>query len=185
MRLDQFDNSGFDRGASWLLEAAWRIVEGLLFSSWIPGSGWRVSILRVFGAKIGQGVVIKPRTRVKFPWKLTVGDHSWIGEAAWIDNLDQVTIGAHCCLSQGVYLCTGNHRWDDARFNLETRPIRIEDHCWICAHAKIGPGVACGQGSILTMGSVASSNLQDWSVYSGVPAERVRARPNSTSVENA
>ena len=185
MQLDQFDNSDFDRGASRLVEAAWRIVEGLLFSSWIPGSGWRVFVLRMFGAKIGEGVVIKPRVRVKFPWKLEIGEHSWIGEAAWIDNLDRVSIGAHCCLSQGVYLCTGNHRWDDPSFSLETLPIRIEDQCWIGADAKVGPGVTCGQGAVLTMGSVASTDLEAWSICSGIPSERKNARPNPASTSNA
>ena len=184
MRLDQFDNSGFDRGASWLLEATWRVVEGLFFGSWIPGSAWRVTALRLFGARVGQGVVIKPRARVKFPWKLRVGEHSWIGESAWIDNLDEVVIGSHCCLSQGAYLCTGSHRWDKSNFSLETRPVILEDQVWVCAHARIAPGVTCKQGSVLTMGSVANADLEAWSIYNGAPAKRVRARPHPHATED-
>jgi len=176
MRLDRFDNSGFDRGAPWVVEALWRAVEGLVFASWIPGSGWRAALLRLFGAKVGQGVVIKPRVRVKFPWKLSIGEHSWIGESAWIDNLDEVVIGDHCCLSQGVYLCTGNHRWDDEAFALVTRPIRIEDHSWLGAHARVGPGVVCRTGGVLTMASTAVSDLESWTVHAGAPAQPVRRR---------
>ena len=179
MRLDKFDNSGFDRGSPWFVEALWRVIEGLLFGSWIPGAVWRVTLLRLFGARVGQGVVIKPRVRVKFPWKLRIGDHSWIGESAWIDNLDDVVIGDHCCLSQGVYLCTGNHRWDDAHFALVTRPIRLADHCWLGAHARVGPGVTCREGAVLTMGSVAITELEHWTVHGGAPAAPIRQRRSS------
>ena len=177
MHLDRFDNSGFDRGAAAWVEALWRVCEGLLFASWIPGSAWRAALLRMFGAKVGQGVVIKPRVRVKFPWTLRIGDHSWVGESAWIDNLDEVVIGAHCCLSQGVYLCTGNHRWDDDAFALETRPIRLEDHCWLGAYGRVAPGVTCGQGAVLIMGAVANADLAPWTVHGGVPAAPIRQRP--------
>ena len=135
MRLDKFNNSGFSRGRSFLVETAWRIAEGLLLNSFLPGSAWRAALLRVFGASIGKGVVIKTHVRVKFPWKLSIGEHSWVGESVWIDNLTDVHIGNHCCISQGAYLCTGNHRWDRETFDLEARPIRIEDHCWIGAAA--------------------------------------------------
>jgi putative colanic acid biosynthesis acetyltransferase WcaF len=177
MHLDQFDNSGFDRGRSRAVEALWRAAEGLLFSSWIPGSAWRRSLLRLFGARVGKSVVIKPHVRVKFPWKLSIGDHSWIGERAWIDNLAEVQIGAHCCLSQGAYLCTGNHRWDRDAFDLVTGPIRIEDHCWIGARASVAPGVTCGEGAVLAMGSVAAHDLREWYVHRGCLAQEDRPRP--------
>jgi putative colanic acid biosynthesis acetyltransferase WcaF len=176
MRLDRFDNSAFQRGRPWPVEGLWRAAEGLLFGSWIPGSAWRVALLRLFGARVGRGVVIKPRVRVKFPWRLCIGDHSWIGEDAWLDNLAEIRIGSHCCLSQGVYLCTGNHRWDADDFRLETRPIHVEDHCWIGAQARVGPGVTCRAGAVLTFGSLALADLEAWSVYSGMPAARRKAR---------
>ncbi|MFC1719544.1 putative colanic acid biosynthesis acetyltransferase, partial [Pseudomonadota bacterium] len=87
MHLDTFDNSRFERGRPWFVEVLWRVAEGLFLNTWVPGSGWRSSLLRMFGAELGTGVVIKPYVRVKFPWKLSVGDHSWIGEDVWIDNL--------------------------------------------------------------------------------------------------
>ena len=121
--------------------------------------------------------MIKPHVKVKFPWKLKVGDHSWIGEKAWIDNLAEVHVGSHSCISQGVYLCTGNHRWDRDAFDLEATPIHIGDHCWIGAMCKIGPGVVVHEGAVLLLGGVASADLEAWSIYRGVPAQRLRQRP--------
>lgn len=179
MRLDLFDNSDFNRGRSRFIEICWRLAEGLLFNSWLPGSNWRVGLLRVFGADIGKGVIIKPHVRVKFPWKLSVGDHSWIGESVWIDNLDQVSIGARCCISQGAYFCTGSHRWDLDRFDLETRPIVISDQCWVGAMAKIAPGVVMAEGAVLTMNSVAVNELAAWHIHDGHPAQPLKQRKNN------
>lgn len=171
VRLDEFDNREFSRGASWVTELCWMAISGTLVESWLPGSGWRRQLLRVFGARIGTGVVIKPRVRVKFPWRLTVGDHSWIGESVWIDNLAQVTVGAHCCLSQGAYLCTGNHDWTDPRFGLITGSINLGDGCWIGARASLAPGTLVGPGAVVALGSVASGSLAAWTVNIGIPAE--------------
>jgi putative colanic acid biosynthesis acetyltransferase WcaF len=180
MRLGDFNNDNFDRGRSRLVEAFWRIVEGLFFNSWLPGPGWRVWLLRAFGAQAGKGIVIKPHVRVKFPWKLRIGDHSWIGESVWIDNLAEVSIGSNCCISQGVYLCTGSHRWDKETFDLETKPIVIENQCWVGAMARIAPGVRMGEGAVLMMGGVATSNLDAWQIFNGAPAAGVKKREIET-----
>jgi putative colanic acid biosynthesis acetyltransferase WcaF len=153
------------------------MVQAMLFRSSLPGSSWRAALLRAFGARIGRGVVIKPGVTVTFPWKLAVGDFSWLGERVWIDNLADVWIGSHCCISQGAYLCTGNHRWDAAAFDLAAAPIRIEAQCWIGAMARVGPGVTCGEGAVLTLGSVATADLAEWRIYGGNPAVEVRQRP--------
>ncbi|NNE05753.1 MAG: colanic acid biosynthesis acetyltransferase WcaF [Xanthomonadales bacterium] len=176
MKLDQYNNSNFDRGKPWAVEALWRVIEGILFSSWLPGSGWRRICLRVFGATIGQGVVIKPRVRIKFPWRLTIGDHSWIGESVWIDNLARVSIGDHCCISQGVYICTGSHRWDKSSFDLEVKPVKINNQVWICANSTVAPGVTLMEGSVLTLASLANCDCDAWTIYSGVPASKFKPR---------
>ncbi|NCF64286.1 MAG: colanic acid biosynthesis acetyltransferase WcaF [Gammaproteobacteria bacterium] len=180
MHLDSFDNSDFERGKPAWVEAIWRLVDGILLNSWLPGSGWRVWILRRFGARIGTGVVVKPYVKVKFPWRLKIGDHSWIGERVWIDNLAEVEIGSHCCLSQGAFLCTGNHRWDKDSFDLATLPIVLGDHCWIGAMARVAPGVTCGAGSVLSMDSFATADLEDWHIHAGNPARAVKPRPGPT-----
>jgi putative colanic acid biosynthesis acetyltransferase WcaF len=179
MRLDRFQNRGFERGRSRLTEALWLLLQGLLVDSWIPGSMHRIAILRLFGAKIGRGVVIKPHVRVKFPWRLEIGDYSWIGEGVWIDNLAGVTIGSHCCISQGAYLCTGSHDWSLETFDLITRPIVLEDHVWLCARCAVGPGVRARQGAVLTLGSTAVSELASWQIHSGIPAAPIRSRLES------
>lgn len=176
MRLDRFDNSTFERGRPRWVEALWLGIQGMTFSSWLPGSAWRVSLLRAFGARIGRGVVIKPGVRVKFPWRLEVGDHSWIGESAWIDNLAPVEIGAHCCVSQGAYLCTGNHDWADERFALRAQPIRLHERVWVGAFARIAPGSVLGPGCVVSLGSVASGTLAAGMIHAGNPARPLRAR---------
>jgi putative colanic acid biosynthesis acetyltransferase WcaF len=176
MRLDKFTAQEFDRGRSTAVEALWTVIHGLFLDSWIPGSYWRVALLRAFGARIGEGVVIKPHVRIKFPWRLTVGSHSWLGERLWIDNLAQVTVGSHCCLSQGVYICTGSHDWGKDAFDLVVKPIRIEDGAWVAAQAIVSPGVTVGRSAVLSIGSVAIHDLRPEWIHSGNPAQPVKAR---------
>lgn len=170
MHLSKFNNKKFDRGEPLWFQTIWFFVHNLFFSTWIPGSWWRCILLRIFGAKIGNGIVIKPRVKIKFPWRLMIGDYSWIGEDVWIDNLDKVEIGANCCISQSVYLCTGSHDWSEESFNLLTKPILIRDSAWIGAQSVIAPGVIVNEGAVLCLGSIATEDLQPWSIYKGNPA---------------
>jgi len=176
MRLDQFNNEQFDRGRPVWLEALWIVCQNLLFSSGIPGSGWRCRLLRLFGAKVATGVVIKPHVRIKFPWKLELHEYCWLGENAWLDNLDWIRVGAHVCISQGAYLCTGNHNWASPQFDLITGEIRIEASCWIGAFAKVGPGITLAPGSVITMGSVLSQSTNPDGIYAGNPAQVIAQR---------
>ncbi len=176
VRLDRFQNRQFDRGVPAWKESIWLFVQALFISSWLPGNVHRVYLLRLFGAHIGQGVILKPHIRIKFPWRLKIGDYSWIGESCWIDNLAEVTIGDHCCLSQGSCLCTGNHDWSVERFDLLTYPIVVGNYSWIAAFAKVGPGVNIGEGAVLSFASVATKNLESWKIYAGIPCHPVRDR---------
>jgi putative colanic acid biosynthesis acetyltransferase WcaF len=119
---------------------------------------------------------MKPGIRVKFPWYLSIGDHCWIGEDVWIDNLAEVSIAPHVCVSQGVYFCTGNHDWSMQNMRLFSRPIKLETGSWAGARSVICPGVTIGEGSILSVGSVATRHLAPWGVYAGNPAVWVRNR---------
>jgi putative colanic acid biosynthesis acetyltransferase WcaF len=176
IRNDLFSNPEFSRGASRQKEVCWMILSGTLVESWLPGSWWRRILLRAFGASVGKGVSVKPGVRIKFPWRLKLGDYAWLGESVWIDNLSEVTIDSHTCLSQGAYLCTGSHDWTDRKFKLITKPIIVEHGCWIGANVSIAPGAILGTGSVITMGSVASGKLKPWTVYAGVPAKAIRQR---------
>lgn len=125
---------------------------------------------------MGKRVVIKPHVRIKYPWKLTIGDYSWIGEGVWIDNLAEVNIGAHCCLSQGAFLLCGNHDYSKSTFDLMIGPIILKDGSWVGAKSIVCPNVVMESHSILSVGSVATKNLEAFKIYSGNPAIFVRER---------
>lgn len=177
MRLDRYRKATYTTGANICQQVLWYFVGAPLLRSYlIPFSGLKVNILRWFGAEIGQGVRIKTGVRVKFPWRLVIKDFVWIGEDVWLDNLDLITIESHCCVSQGVYLCTGNHDWRDRDFALQTAPIYIETGSWIAARATIAAGVRVGQGAVLGLGSVATRSLEPMTIYSGNPAIAIKLR---------
>ena len=175
-------STGFSRGRPAVLEALWLLVQWGFVSSWIPGSAHRRILLKLFGAKIGKGAVIKPGVRVKFPWRLRVGADAWIGEGVWIDNLAEVSVEANAVLSQGAYLCTGSHDWTSPGFDLITKPIAVKSGAWVAARATIGPGVTIGEGAVLGLGSTTSGDLDPWTIYGGSPAIIIKKRvmrPNS------
>lgn len=177
MDLSHFDNNDYNPGAGFILRVAWYLCNAVVFDSWlVPISSLKRVLLRLFGARVGKGVVIKPRVNVKYPWQLIIGDHSWIGEGVWIDNLVLVKVGANVCISQGAYLLTGNHDYRDDSFRLLTAPIVIEDRSWVGASAVVCPGVTMRSGSVLTIRSVAHHDLdRDW-IYQGAPAAKLRPR---------
>jgi putative colanic acid biosynthesis acetyltransferase WcaF len=183
--LSLFDNtrdSGYDIGRSLIVRAAWFLLGLPLLRCPILGSSaFRRRLLRWFGAEIGQGAVIKPGVRVKFPWKLKLGKYCWIGEDCWIDNLAPVTLGDHVCVSQGVYLCTGSHDWSDPAFGLITRPIGIHDGAWIAARVSVGPGAVIGQHAVVGFGSVVSGTIPPYEIHVGNPAKFLRRREIAAS----
>lgn len=177
MQLDRYTVGSYTPGAPYWKQLLWYFIGSPLVQSyWLPMSGIKVWILRRFGAEIGEGVRIKPGVRVKFPWRLAIGDYVWLGEDAWMDNLAPIAIGSHVCISQGVYLCTGNHDWSDPQFELKIAPIHIEESSWIAARAIIGPGVTVGKGAVLSLGGVTGRSLEPMTVYSGNPAQPIKAR---------
>lgn len=128
---------------------SWGVAELFFVTNpWQVSSKLRVSVLRAFGAKIGSGVVFRPRTRVRFPWKLTIGDHSWIGEGVWIHNQDNVTIGRNVVVSQETFITTGSHahRVDMA---LITKPVKIDDGVWVTSRCLVTGGVHIGTSALI------------------------------------
>lgn len=179
--LSSFENSWFKPGNKAVI-ACWFLVNSLIFNSYLfPFSGVKVRLLRLFGARVGQGVLIKPKVNIKYPWKLQIGHHCWIGENVWIDNLGLVTLGDHVCLSQGAMLLCGNHNYKSPRFELMVGDITLEDGVWIGAHAVVCPGVICASHAILAVNSVATSKLDSYGIYQGNPAILVRNREISIS----
>lgn len=175
--LSTYDNSWYSPGRGGLARTLWFFLGlPILRSSLLPFSSIRSFLLRIFGAKVGIGVVLKPGMRVKYPWFLSIGDHSWIGEDVWIDNLTKVAIGSNTCVSQGAYLCTGSHDWSDPAFGLLVQPIAIEDGAWIGARAVICPGVTIAECAVVAAGSVVTRDVPADEIHAGNPARFLKKR---------
>lgn len=175
--LSRSSTAGFDPGRSFAIRALWVVVEAIvLLNPAVTSYGLKRWLLRRFGGRIGRNVIIKPNVHVKYPWRLAVGDNSWLGERCWIDNFVDVTIGANVCISQGAYLCTGNHDWSDPAMTRFVEPVSVRDGAWIGAFALVAPGVTVGENAVLTLGSVLMEDAAANGIYSGHPAVRVRER---------
>ncbi len=177
VRLDQFDNAWFEPGGNSIKRLCWFIANVLFFKNGFnPISSFKVKLLRLFGAKVGNGVIIKPSVNIKYPWKLIIGNHVWIGEGVWIDNLASVTISDHVCISQGAMLLTGSHNYKKVSFDLIVKPIELDEGSWVGAQSLVCPGVHLNSHSILSAGSVATQDLEPFMIYQGNPATPKRKR---------
>ncbi|MBE9166696.1 colanic acid biosynthesis acetyltransferase WcaF [Pleurocapsales cyanobacterium LEGE 06147] len=163
--LRKYNQSNFDRGrASWFI-LWWWLVQAIAFPlSFHHFNFFRCWLLRLFGAKIGKGVVIRPTARFTYPWKVKIGDYSWIGDDVVLYSVDRIEIGSHCVISQKVYLCTGSHDIQDRAFSLITAPISIANGVWVATDCLIGPGVTIGANAVIGARS---------SVFRDIPAEQV------------
>ncbi len=176
VKLDQYNNDHYQSGSK-VKKLFWYFTNMFFFKTMLPfPSSMKVSLLKVFGAKVGQGVVIKPDVNIKYPWFLEIGDACWIGEGVWIDNLATVKIGSDVVLSQGAYLLTGSHDYKKETFDLILGEIILEEGVWIGAKATVCPGVTCHSHSVLSVSSVATKDLEAYGVYQGNPAEMKRER---------
>ncbi len=174
--LSTFDNAWY-KPASGLKQALWYACSFLFVNTFVPfPSGWKRGLLILFGAKIGNNFVIKPSVNIKYPWLFEARDNVWLGENSWIDNLALVSLGNNVCISQGAYILTGNHDYKSPSFDLITKPVTIHDGVWVGAKATVCPGVTLASHSILTVGSIATKDLEPYTIYSGNPAMPVRKR---------
>jgi putative colanic acid biosynthesis acetyltransferase WcaF len=174
--LSSYNNSWFQPG-SFIKRITWHYINCFFFKSgYFPFYRLKVFLLKLFGANIGTGVLIKPFVNIKYPWLLTIGNHVWIGENVWIDNIANVRIGSNSCISQGACLLTGNHNYKKKSFDLLPGEIVLEEGVWIGAQSIVCPGITCKDHSILSVGSVATGDLESFYIYSGNPAVKVRER---------
>lgn len=174
--LSTFNNSSFQSG-SLMKKIIWYFVNILFFMNpLIPISSLKVFILKLFGTKIGKGVVIKQSVNIKYPWFLEIGNYVWIGENVWIDNLGKVTIGNNVCISQGALLLCGNHNYKKSTFDLIVGEIHLEEGVWVGAKSVVCPGVTLKSHSILAVGSIANKDLEANSIHQGNPAIKIRER---------
>jgi putative colanic acid biosynthesis acetyltransferase WcaF len=168
--LSQYNQSWFDRGRPGWYVLLWWLVQAITFPL-TPHSAHapRVALLRLFGAAIGKGVMIRPTARFTYPWKIRIGDYSWIGDDVVLYSLDQIHIGEHCVISQKNYLCTGSHDIHDPTFRLKTAAIAIGNGAWIAADCFICPGVQIGANSVIGARSNVISDMPNQQVCWGNP----------------
>ncbi|GAB5539356.1 MAG: putative colanic acid biosynthesis acetyltransferase [Salibacteraceae bacterium] len=169
--LSKFNNAWYYPGAGFMVRLLWYMTNTLFFQSraLLPYS-WKAAMLVAFGAKVGKNVVIKPGVNIKYPWKLSIGENSWIGENVWIDCLDRVEIGSNVCVSQGALLLSGNHDYTQSTFDLMLKPIVLEDGAWVGAKSIVTQGVVMRSHAVLAAGSLASGELKANGIYRGNPA---------------
>ncbi len=178
--LERFTMPDHFRGKPGWYAQLWWLVQALLFKT-SPQFlyGWRRFLLRSFGAKVGKGVILRPSVHTQFPWKVTIGHHSWIGDEVVLYSLGEIIIGNNVVVSQRSYLCTGSHRYDRPAFDIYAVPIVIEDECWLATEVYVAPGVTIGKGTVVGARSSVFKSLPAGKICMGSPAKVVRERVSS------
>ena len=175
--LSKYDNSSYNPGKNIIVRTFWYFTNIIFFQNPFNTLNFtKTFLLRLFGAKIGKGVIIKPSVNIKYPWRLKIGNYVWVGEKAWIDNLAEVEIGDNCCISQGAMLLTGSHDYSKTTFKVITGKIILEEGVWIGAKSVVYPDITCKSHSMLGTNSVANKNLEPYFIYHGNPAVKISKR---------
>lgn len=157
-------------------EALWRLAEwAVITNSLQPSSALRVAVLRAFGATIGSRVIIRPRTRIRFPWNLAVGDDTWIGEGVWISNRAQVTIDSDVVVSQETFITTGSHA-AATDMRVVASPVHLHSGVWLTARCLVLGGVELGRSALVTPGTIVAESVPAGSVYGTAKATVLRPR---------
>ena len=179
--LRKYDQSWFERGKPGWFILLWWLVQAIAFPlTPQPFDGIRRSLLRLFGAKIGKGVLIRPTARFTYPWKIAIGDYSWIGDDVVFYSLDRIEIGKHCIISQKSYLCTGTHDIKDPAFGLKTAPISMGNGAWVATDCFIGQGVKIGANAVIGARSSVFKDMPPGQVCLGSPCRPCYAREVQT-----
>lgn len=177
--LNKFKQPSDFRGRSAIIVQLWWVVQATLFACSPQFMySWRNFLLRLFGAQIGENVIIRPTVRVTYPWKLTVGDFAWIGDHAELYTLGNITIGKNAVVSQKCYLCTGSHDFQSEGFDIFQKPIVVEDEAWVAADVYIAPGLTIGKGAVIGARSSVFSNMPEGMICIGSPAKPIKPRMN-------
>jgi len=175
--LDKFKLPPNFRGKSKWTVQLWWITYALFFK---PSPqvlyGWRRFLLRSFGAQIGKNVIIRPSAQITYPWKVKIGDNSWIGDDVVLYSLGEIEIGANTVISQRSYICTGSHDYNKLDFPIYAKKILIEDGCWLATDVFVAPDVTIKKGVIVGARSSVFKDLDSFSIYSGSPAKLIRKR---------
>ncbi len=175
--LSKYNNAFYQPGGTPLKRFLWYFTNILFFkNAWNPCNRLKIELLKMFGAKLGSNITIKPSVNIKYPWRLSIGNNVWIGENVWIDNLANVDIGNNVCISQGAMLLCGNHNYKKTTFDLMVGNIVLKEGSWVGAQSTVCPNVTLHENSILTVGSIAIHDLEANGIYQGNPANKIRER---------
>ncbi|WP_314917290.1 putative colanic acid biosynthesis acetyltransferase [Pseudomonas helleri] len=182
-KLDTFKLPSSFRGRSAFICQLWWLTQACLFSTSPQFMySWRNFLLRLFGAKIGEKVIIRPSARITYPWKLTIGDNSWVGDHVDLYTLGEINIGKNSVISQRSYLCTGSHDFTEASFPIYAKPIIIHDGVWLATDVFVAPGVTIHKNSVIGARSSVFTNLPEGFVYIGTPAKPIKPREPKTDL---
>lgn len=175
--LSIYNNSWYKPEGTPIKRFLWYFTNILFLKNALnPCNRFKIVLLKIFGAKLGSNITIKPSVNIKYPWRLSIGNNVWIGENVWIDNLADVVIGNNVCISQGAMLLCGNHNYKKTTFDLMVGNIVLKEGSWVGAQSIVCPNVTLHENSILTVGSVAVHDLEANGIYQGNPAKKIRER---------
>lgn len=173
--------SGF-RGRSAVVVQLWWLVQKSLFAMSPQFMyEWRNFLLKLFGAKVGFGVIVRPTVRVTYPWKVSIGERSWIGDNAELYSLGEIVIGSDVVISQRSYLCAATHNYATPSFDILDKKIVIEDQVWLATDVFVAPGVTIGRGTVVGARSSVFQDMPVGMVCYGSPAKPIRPRVMSDS----
>ncbi len=176
--LSEFNRGkGLKRGKPYLVEVVWYLLKMLIFLTPFPWPNKiKIFLLRMFGAEIGERVVIKPRVNIHFPWKLEVGDNVWIGDEVFILNFEPIKLESNVCISQRAFLCGGNHNYKDEAFSYRNGPIKVREGAWIGAQCFVAPNITIDEYCVISAGSIVTQNMPSSKVCAGNPCKIIRDR---------
>ncbi|MFC5652891.1 WcaF family extracellular polysaccharide biosynthesis acetyltransferase [Paenibacillus solisilvae] len=175
--LSKYDQSWYSRGRSGSVVLLWWLVQGTLFKFSLHNMySFRNTLLRLFGAKIGNGVKVRSTAKFTYPWKVRIGDHSWIGDDVEFYSLDEIIVGSNCVVSQNSYLCTGSHKLNDPAFGLITKPIVIKDGAWVASDVFVCPGVTIYELGVAGARSTVMKDIPAGEIHVGYPAKFLKER---------
>lgn len=177
INLRDYNQDWFKKGKSNIIIILWWFIQGTFFRySLYPMNKWRCFILRLFGARIGKNVKIRPTAKFYYPWKVEIGDNCWIGEDNYFYSLEEIILGSNVALAHSVYLNTGSHDINDKKFGLIVKPIKIENYVWIANDVFINLGVTIGEGTVVGARSTVLKSLSSWKICVGTPAKEIKER---------
>lgn len=175
--LSKYSQAGYSRGRNALIILVWWFIQGTIFRFSLHNMySWRSFLLQLFGAKVGEGVKIRSSAKFTYPWKVSIGDYSWIGDNTQLYSLDEINIGANCVISQECYLCTGSHDMRDPYFGLITKPINIKDGVWVASDVFVYPGITIHEMAVVAARSTVTKDVPANEVHAGSPARYIKKR---------